>query len=158
MRSLLWTADLCCCSVRLIHDERRRSVGGGFSSLSFHNQARQYRLNRLRRCTERNTPRQLLIHTMNIDDANDVRHTNKTQSLTYFSTIPEKINFGSGISQRGFCLTSTFLSAPVALQACLSSGLNLEERAARAWMNCRLYSIFTTQLKCSAQKREKRHW
>lgn len=46
----------------------------------------------------------------------------------------------------------TFLSAPAVLQACLSSGLSLEESAAKAWMNWRLYSIFTTQVKCSAKR------
>lgn len=48
-------------------------------------------------------------------------------------------------------MTLTFLSAPEVLQACLSSGVNLEESAARAWTNCRLYKVFTTQVKCSEQ-------
>lgn len=47
----------------------------------------------------------------------------------------------------------TFLSAPAVLQACRSSGLNLDESAASAWTNCRLYSIFTRQVKHSAAKR-----
>lgn len=50
------------------------------------------------------------------------------------------------------CCLFTFLSAPAVLQACLSSGLNLEEIAAKAWMNWRLYSILTTQVKCSAKR------
>lgn len=52
----------------------------------------------------------------------------------------------------------TFLSAPAVLQACLSSGLNLEESAAKAWMNWRLYSIFTTQVKCSAKRDILKHF
>lgn len=47
----------------------------------------------------------------------------------------------------------TFLIAPDELQACLSSGLSLVESDTRAWMNCRLYSIFTTQVKCSTGRR-----
>lgn len=46
----------------------------------------------------------------------------------------------------------TFLAAPVLLQASLSSGLNLMDRAARACVNCRLYNTFTTHVKCSAHK------
>lgn len=47
-------------------------------------------------------------------------------------------------------MSITFLRAPDVLQACLSSGLNLAERDARAWVYCRLYSILTRQMKCSA--------
>lgn len=44
------------------------------------------------------------------------------------------------------------------LQACLSSGLNLAERAARAWVYCRLYSVLTKQMKCSTgTEREAMH-
>lgn len=52
----------------------------------------------------------------------------------------------------------TFFSTPAVLQACLSSGLNLEESAAKAWMNWRLYSIFTTQVKCSAKEDSLNHF
>lgn len=49
-------------------------------------------------------------------------------------------------------ICGTFLAAPVLLQASLSSGLNLTDRAARACVYCRLYSTFTTHVKCSAHK------
>lgn len=53
---------------------------------------------------------------------------------------------------------TTFFSTPAVLHACLSSGLNLEESAARAWTNWRLYSIFTTQVKCSAKEDSLNHF
>lgn len=66
----------------------------------------------------------------------------KTQGQ-FLRVVSEETNFSDLL---------TFFSAPAVLQACLSSGLNLEESAAKAWMNWRLYSIFTTQLKCSAKR------
>lgn len=67
-------------------------------------------------------------------------------------TVTTAFHYESGLRLLDCDVTFTFLSAPAVLQACLSSKLNLEESAARAWMNCRLYSIFTTHVKCSTQE------
>lgn len=74
----------------------------------------------------------------------------KVNFCTKMCTLsPEKLEFED---------LFTFLSAPAVLHACLSSGLNLEESAAKAWMNWRLYSIFTTQVKCSAKRDILKHF
>lgn len=89
-------------------------------------------------------------------------------SLSYNIKASDHWRSGIKAKESGLCLTLgntsmllllpscdftfTFLSAPDVLQACLSSGLNLVDSAARAWVNCRLYSIFTTQVKCSTQE------